>query len=300
MTGVRTSDEGHLDDAARWGLKCWLFEQALSQLDRELAAAGIEFVPFKGAHLLVTRPVDRLPPRRMDDIDILVRPCDYERTIDFLIRRGTAVLAGTKLREFEVELHYYGIGTRVLLDIHRAPTYAERVLLDVEGVWQRSAAQGAAMRIASPEDALLLRLIDLHSHLSTDKLLDVSMLTAVEGFSWEAFWAVAQEAGAKRFCRFGLALHETIHGTKLPGLSRRGYFRVAARLALLLGLDRAPRLVYRTAIDLPLSRNPGRLLWRWLIHGRNRGRMPAVQRQPVSGQRGQLGQFAERLKEQCR
>lgn len=116
------------------------------RLVAEFAASGIAVMPLKGI-ALATHCYRALPLRRMNDLDLLVRPADHEAAMN-LLRRAGLRRAKTKNRWHDEIRFAVDCPGRVgfarpglVVDLHWRPAYTvagARVEIDIERAWRRA------------------------------------------------------------------------------------------------------------------------------------------------------------------
>ncbi len=138
------------------------------------AAEGIDAAPLKGAHLITGVYPPGEDRGAMSDVDMLVRPRDFEgagRVLESLgyVRRE---LPGRRRTEEEFYEAGYALelegGRRVFFELHRYLVQPQRNPVDYEALWGRSTASeldGAPCRRLTSEDHLLHAAM----HLMTDR-----------------------------------------------------------------------------------------------------------------------------------
>ena len=214
---------------------------------RACADATLEVIVFKGGALAHSHyPRSDLRPH--DDIDLLVRERDRERTAALLAGLGYARVSGAagRLASYQ-SLHARtdARGVRHNIDLHWRVSNRQRyaAALPVEALLARAVALpalGAKARCPEPVDALLIAAFHRAAHRGTQRLIwlfDIHLLA--EGLSpaeGEALVERARESGIARECAEALVLARDAFATALPAPLARLADRQGARAAM-----RAPR-----------------------------------------------------------
>ncbi|HEX4298230.1 MAG TPA: nucleotidyltransferase family protein [Devosia sp.] len=164
----------------------------------DLAAAGIDSMILKGAAWSAIA-LSNLRGRYTDDLDILVRPADFQRAWEVLQAAGwNSRFGATITGRTGVNLHLGDFGR---LDLHRF-AYHQMVLSEPrrEELWERSEIHrffGHDVRIPSATNRLLMAIAhggrDGHSH--SDWLVDSAHLIRGGSVDWDLFVARSRERG---------------------------------------------------------------------------------------------------------
>lgn len=168
-------------------------EPALAAIEQ----AGIDMMVFKGA---VRSVLDfaNLRGRYASELDLLVRPDDYERAWDIVIAAGWehprqrpdfARMSGMNLRRKGA----------AELDLHKYP-YHQLLLSDArpDGLWARATAHkflGHKVFVPSPADRLLMAIAHgmIGGHEQSDWLVDCALLVQGGEVDWSLFANMARE-----------------------------------------------------------------------------------------------------------
>jgi hypothetical protein len=164
---------------------------AYADVRRALAADGIDLLVLKGFYF-AERLYGGIDRRPQHDLDVLVRPRDFRRTLAALRALGFA----RRRRDLHSIAVRHG---DVQVDVHRHLRWAPVFAIDEAAVWRTALdveVQGTAVRTLSDEYTLVFVLLaafeDLGQGLAKLKqLLDVHLLLrAVDPtMDWEAFFA---------------------------------------------------------------------------------------------------------------
>jgi hypothetical protein len=116
--------------------------QSSSAAIRSLSSEGIEVMLLKGAAIMAKAP-SRLGPRITTDLDILVKRCDFERSISILYDAGWETLSdsmeGARLRwRFDSGVNLR-LGLHGDIDVHHQPFKGYLVREEIlEALWSRA------------------------------------------------------------------------------------------------------------------------------------------------------------------
>jgi hypothetical protein len=236
----------------------------------EAASRSIDVAPIKGAHLL-TSVYPEGAPRRLGDVDFLVRPGDWERALEMMPSLGFSPRvavheeAGTHEAGFNLDV---GTGVPLLFEAHRFLFEPRRVAIDHEALWARSAAStldGAPCRRLAVEDHVVHACLHsaLHRLMQLETVLvDLEMLLDRGAPDPDRIVDRAREWRSTRACWLLLDL-----------LARRRPDLGAGPIAQSLAPPRPARLALRLLVPGPgptrLSglnhRLQAALLWPWLM-----------------------------------
>ena len=221
---------------------------------------GIDAAPLKGAHLIT-----RVYPSDEDrgflaDVDFLVRPSDWEATLQLLADMGYMRRTIDKRPVSDREFHEAGYSLRVAsgqyitFEPHRYLVQRERLPLDYNTLWRRSVPSdfdGVPCRRLTDDDHFLHAVVHLTSHLFVipqRHLRDMTLLLT------------RGDADLSRI------LPET----------RRWHIVRAAWLALVLLRDVAPEQVSEAQIQTLAPPSAVQRYLRWLVPDRGGFRFPKM------------------------
>ncbi len=253
--------------ARQWIVRRIVYGDTIAALDELFCEAKAEYIPLKGAHLICTGLADRMRERGMIDIDLLVRPTEYERIKRFLGSRPGIKSEPPDPWPFEQAFILARGGHGVRFELHRALNRPERFLLDVERLFSRSGPQTRFRRIMTSEDALVVLLCHTLVHLvdgiRSQVFDEIGLLAGQKGFSWEHFFGALRETGIERFGRALLLRAARAGKLQLPvNLEDSGW------AAALLGIRTPGRgrgvltLLFRCCIESVFVRDPAALFLR--------------------------------------
>jgi hypothetical protein len=241
------------------------------------AREGIEIAPLKGAHLLTSvygPDEDRGP---LADVDFLVRPEDWQRTLSLLARLGFRPRRRMDDRPVTGE-EFYETGYildinedhRILFEPHRTLIQPQRHPIDYAALWDRtgeSTFDGAPCRRLTHEDHFLYTVIHMTTHrfLSPAReVRDLELLVRNGGVDLELVVRRAGEWECRRSAWLALGLLDR----RAPDLGLR-------RHRDSLGVPRHVRLALEALVPGETGfvcaagglRTQEALLWPWLMDG---------------------------------
>ena len=190
-----------------------------------LRAAGVLAVPYKGPVLAVSAYGD-LSLRSFQDLDIIVRPREFEQALSKLEVFGYELLESAESR-FHATLQHRETG--VLLELHRDVVRRELFPtgLELEAMWDRLTEVellGQKVPSFALEDTLLLLCLHgaKHEWQGLTWLCDLAeVLRAQPNIAWETVLYQAERARVTRVLLLGLKLAETVLDVVLPETVRR-------------------------------------------------------------------------------
>ncbi len=185
------------------------------QLAELYAQAGIEVLLCKGIAMRLGYMKDQ--SRHMWDVDIAVRPRDYERAVALARQHGYAGKPGMHATTLEKEKY-------LPIDLHSYFHKTSVKGIDEGGVWQRSRRlniHGQKLLLPGVEDILAQLLTNAFSNIVIEGntrphlkwIYDAGWLIRFAGVSWPLLFKVAQELRVAHFAKLMLLLLEEV----LPG-----------------------------------------------------------------------------------
>lgn len=204
-----------------------------------LAEKGIEILVLKGPHLGATiydSPQDRL----YTDLDLLVRPRDFQRAVNVLLDNGFCPHAYDLFAiEIQDDFKHWEFRSPwgVLVELHRWLSGHDRFAIDIDELFKRAEnfAFGETPALGLGTEDLLLHLC-LHMGTSYFKVIerkhvaDIALLLARKSIDWPVFLRRAKAAGAMVVSYFSLAaaarqqdavIPDAVMKRLRPGLLRR-------------------------------------------------------------------------------
>jgi len=263
--------------ARQWALKQILFEEALKEIDIHFNKLRIPYMPIKGAHLICTGVADKLKERIIRDIDILVEEEYMEEVSDYFVNLDNTQLKiyyRNNYRSTETALFYFIGEANIHLEIHCQLNFSERSLLPTPVLFDHATVADEFRRIAVPEDALLIFLCHLQTHIPFEfrKLTfdEINILISHVYFNWDVFWQRCPATGIEAFIYFIL---KAFSKRKPIPLHPSRHYIYAGCLADCFCEERYERMPFwarRLFLDLPFVRRPVWLLFYKLLHSSKR------------------------------
>jgi len=250
--------------------------EGLAALQQVLARAGTEFFLHKGA-AIAPLLYERAEDRPMVDVDIVVRPRDWERVCEALMQAGYRFPEGSGARFWRE--NYYNVPIRspkdppADLDLHWSLAQEGRYTVDTDELFGRLVdcpPPGSGLRRLGNEDLLLSLFLHLAYHYFEARLLwlyDMKLLIAKLPLDWEALFDRARSRGLRTVLALNLVYLEKVFPGSVPrpALERAGIGAVRSLLLaplrsadprhLFAGEDRRARqfLIGLLVIDRPAA-----------------------------------------------
>jgi hypothetical protein len=249
-----------------WKLQQVVFADILAQLNTHFTALEIDYMPIKGAFLICSGLAVFMTHRRMDDIDILVKPADFEKarsyffTLDNVEKRGN-------YWPFEASFFYRSGQHRVYVELHHQLNFRERFLLPAEDLFYRGRKTQEHVTLPDPEDAMLILLCHALVHIGFEFrenwFEEISLISRQPDFSWEEFWKRAPETGIEGFLQYMAMNYAMELGDKkcLP-VKRKIHPVIITAIMPLRRHERIPFWVRRIFLEAGFVREPFSLLTR--------------------------------------
>jgi hypothetical protein len=255
-----------LSPAESWAVRQMVFAGVLDELDREFALLRLPYMPIKGAWLICAGIADKLPDRNMLDIDLLVRPADFDKVTEHFLHHPRAA---PRKNYWPFESSFYFGESRVYVEIHRQLNYPERFLLPPETLFARASPSTGMRCLLLPDDALLVlachALVHIGIGLPATIFDEIRLIAGQPGFSWERFWKNADATGIGGFVRLLIRWAGREAGGDLQVSGRMPLYAAAWSRILTFKRYRAmPVFVRRALLELPMMRDPVRF---FLCHG---------------------------------
>ena len=228
----RASDQ--ISPVLREGLDVYLEGERLSGIAaadqlrlwlEDLAAAGIEAMPYKGPRL-ARDLYGELGLRSSLDLDVLLPPERIDDALEGLIKRGFEI----RMRDRRIARHRVTGNDYLLLHPELLPVEPHWAValhqmafdLDYDALWRDSFAgefEGAPCRVPSTEWELLLLCVHggKHRWCRLKWLCDLAaFVRAHPELDWAALQALAERQGCRRVLHLGLLLAQRLLGVDLP------------------------------------------------------------------------------------
>lgn len=195
------------------------------RLHEALEAAGVDHLVLKGPHLAAMF-YQRPWHRGYNDLDILVRPAEFELALDALVQAGFRMKPGgsprqaTRAAAYDRELNS---DDGSVVELHRDLSPYRLYALDQDGLFERAVAfkfDQIPAKGLSPED-LLVHLV-IHAAKSQFSLIerkhlrDIRVLLAAEAIDWAVFERRAAAAGCRYAAWFFLQASGNLENAQLP------------------------------------------------------------------------------------
>jgi hypothetical protein len=248
----------------RWVVKQILYRDLLAELDSHFVAMGVDYMPVKGAYLILAGLAGQIEAREMLDVDIIVAEHDFVRVRDHFAACGRAELFVDEWY-FEQPLMYTLGRQRLMVEIHYLLNRPERFRLPTEALFERSLQTGIRLRLPCPEDALAIAVCHGLVHIAwsgfRDEVFnDVAVIASVPDFSWERFNRIMAVTGITRFMHFFFLVQERkLRRSTYPYLRRLLLLRMLAALFCTC-YGRLPYFVQRLLFEIPFVREPRALI----------------------------------------
>ncbi|MBD3391681.1 MAG: hypothetical protein GF410_06645 [Chitinivibrionales bacterium] len=254
--GAAVSEQRH------WALKQVLFSGVLDELQGHFAKMQVLYMPIKGAYLIAAGLADRIPCRRIWDVDILVREADLDAVAKYF-----APIPGVTVRKsyaqsewpFETELWYRYSDADVPLEIHGRLNFAWRFLLPTDMLFANGKQITSHMLVPRAEHALLILTCHCFVHIAfelPESVFDeIGVIAGQPDFSWERFFDDAAKTGIMPFVYWVLCLYEIRTGNRVPFTKRPWYGRALARILSYETYLAMPRMVRRLVLEAPVMRS---------------------------------------------
>ncbi len=259
--------------ARQWALNQILYEDVLREIEEHFQHLQVPYMPIKGAHLICTGLAEKMKERFISDIDILVKEKDIQKVSDYF-----AALNNCNLKTYFTEnyrptesVFFYTINNvQVCLEIQCQLNVPERFLLPGSELFARSTNVDKVKRLPSAEDALLIFLCHLQTHIPFEfrdtTWEEINLLASQEGFDWDVFWQRCPSTGIEAFIYFILKVCRKMFPVPLKP-SRHYWF--AARMADIFSESQYQRMspgLRRLFLDIPFVRKPLGLLFYKVFH----------------------------------
>jgi hypothetical protein len=247
-----------------WQYKQVLFAEILDELNRHFKVLQVSYMPIKGAYLICSGLAERMPFRRMGDIDILVRKNDFDLVCEYFSKIPQARFLENKWY-FEKTFDYSIGDFHCHLEIHWMLNYPARFNLSSEPVFSRGKVKAEFQLLPCPEDALVIlvchTLVHVCYEIRSTLFEEISLISRLRGFNWETFWALAKQTGIMPFfCFIMLCYKNKLRLSTLSVPHKSFYALVLARFIGLHGIIRLPVTARRIVAELPFVKNPYALI----------------------------------------
>ena len=246
-----------------WQLRCFVFEELLSELENHFTTINAEYMPIKGAYLIATGLSGSMRFRQMADLDILVKECDMERCSQYffsLPQSTPRTYYKENYRPYETQFSYKIGNYHAAVEIHSQLNFPERFVLPTEELFSRAVSGGGLRKLPCPEDSLLIFLTHAFTHFFLEfretNFEEIGLLLAQKGFCWEKFWASCQKTGIVGFIYMVLRLFEENTKVLVQFPKRYWYEEIQVRIIRRFGYQALPRWYKRLFCELPYIKKP--------------------------------------------
>ena len=259
--------------AKKWALTQIFYQDVLNEIDTHFHKLNIEYMPIKGAYLICSGLAEKMKERFISDIDILVQEKDMQKSSDYFMG-----LENTELKVYYKDnyrqtetIFYYSIGdVKICVEIHDLLNFPERFLLPTSDLFAHSTASGSVMRLPLPEDALLIFLCHLQSHIPYEfresNMEEINIIASQDGFNWKTFWSQCPSTGIEAFIYFIIKLYQKKYPVIMLPSHRYIYSDLLAGLFNEKLYINMPYLMRRFFLELPFVRRPMWLLFNKLFN----------------------------------
>ena len=261
-----------LTKTAKWVITQSLLLEIIVELENLFNKIGVDIMPIKGAYLIRSGLGDRMRTRKITDIDILVKPKDLEVTTDALSKISNCKLIKhykDNSRPTESIFEYSLNDFKFTVEIMSIINSEDRFLLPAEKLFDRGELQGKTLYFPSSEDALLIMICHLQSHIPFEfrdtNFDEIKVFTEVEDFNWDNFWKYANYTGMGAFNYFILKLYNRETNSNIKFSKRYIYSDLLLRFFTLKRYYKMSELMRRLFLDLPFVRKPIRLVKRKIL-----------------------------------
>lgn len=244
--------------------KTWVFRQllyadVLARLDKHFTELKIRYMPIKGAYLIASGLAEKMPFRRMDDIDILILPADFAKASDYFKGLNTVRFVDNDW-PFETSFYYQSGQTSAFIELHHLLNYPERFTLPVETLFSRSIQSRGMLVLPCPEDSLIIFLCHLFVHIAFEiretSFDEIELLCGQDNFSWEKFWELSLPTGLGPFFYYVLRLFEKRKNRRIMLRKPAMYAVLCARMIGMEEYQKMPRFLRRLVLEIPFARDP--------------------------------------------
>jgi hypothetical protein len=263
-----------LTPAKQWTLQQIIYADALKEIDAHFSTLGVPYMPVKGAYLICSGLASQLRQREMKDIDILVGETSMRQVSNYFARLNKTVLQEyftENYRPTETSLLYNIDNTVIQLELHSSLNFPERFLLPERDLFSRALPANGYRRLPSPEDALLIFLCHLQSHMPFEfrasTFDEIGVLSSANGFDWDRFRSRCPSTGMEAFIYFILRAYARERRVLVPVPGNHPYAGLLARWFTPVRYAALPGWARRILFDIPFVRNPGWLIRHKLYRG---------------------------------
>jgi Uncharacterised nucleotidyltransferase len=242
-----------------WILRQLFFGDVLRGLDEHFAKLSIRYMPIKGAYLIAAGLAEKMPFRRMDDIDILVMPSDFAKAVDYF-----KALKDVRFKDnywpFEASFHYGPGEANAFVELHYQLNYPERFSLPAEALFSRSTRSQGMLVLPCPEDSLIIFLCHMFVHIPFEiretAFDEIDLLRGQDSFSWEKFRELSLSTGLGPFFYYLLRVFEKRKKRGIPHGRPTLYATLCARMIGIEEYRKMPIFLRRMVLEIPFAKDP--------------------------------------------
>jgi hypothetical protein len=242
-----------------WVFQQFLYAEVLCRLDKHFTGLKIGYMPIKGAYLIASGLAEKMPFRRMVDIDILLRPADFARASDYFKGQNNVRMVDNYW-PFETSFYFQSGQTSVSIELHRQLNYPERFTLPAETLFSRSIRSKGMLVLPCPEDSLIIFLCHLFVHIGFelgDTAFDeIELLCTRNNFSWQKFREFSSPTGLEPFFYYILRLFEKRKKRGIMAGKPTPYAVLCARMIGMEEYNKMPGFLRRLLLEIPFARKP--------------------------------------------
>ena len=247
-----------------------LYDDALQGLDEVFESIGVPYMPMKGSYLICAGIAHKISARHMADMDILVHPEDYQKTISLLSNHPHFEIRYPDPWFFEQAFFYIRGERKFNVELHCQLNRRERFRLPAQELFTRGYAQTKVRWLPSAEDSLVILICHTLVHIANGIKdcvnEEMEVLINQETFSWKVFLGIMESTG---IMPFATALIKRCYFKKrsIENVTLKNYWWADLMLSLVPKRRRAGvyRVVYRAFAELFFVKDPLRLSCGWLF-----------------------------------
>ena len=250
----------HITD---WQALQLIYGMALEDLSVLFSKRNLTFMPVKGAYLILTGNAEKIPDRKMVDIDLLIPEKMFDTTCDWFASLP-GVTENPEYWSYERMFVFMCSGFPLYVELHRHINSPARFLMDTEAVFSRGSKLNDACILPDPIDASVMYVCHMLVHVikgfDEQVYREMEVYIHQEGFCWDIFWQRARGTGITGFIWLAVrkcsrVVNAAFQVPPPPSL----YAAFIDKFDLFMRSERP--LFRRAFFEMPFVRNPGILLW---------------------------------------
>jgi hypothetical protein len=264
-----------LSEVPNTELRNWIFRQllysnALDHLDELFQSFRIRYMPIKGACLIRSGLASAIDSRTMVDIDLLVKPCDFETIVRNLSAHPLFEPGPPDPWFFEQPFTFTNGEHTIKLELHYQLNREERFHLPTEELFRRGREQSTVCFLPSPEDALIIHICHTLVHsgygLAKTTYEEIGVLCSESGFKWKRFFPILKSTGIEPYGFALLRMYREKKQIRIPVPSEHKWADLLFRMTPdRQNLRKSNQLLYRGCIEPLFTRHPIRLMAGWVV-----------------------------------